>query len=60
MRSVFLRVVPSLLVIFTVIPLRAAPPQSPPPPTVRVIESSARLTLQDKSCTFSIELAAFP
>ena len=58
MRSVFLRVVPSLLVIFTVIPLRAAPPQSPPPPTVRVIESSARLTLQDKSCTFSIELAA--
>ncbi len=56
MRSFFLRVVPSFLVILAAIPLRAAPPQSAPPPRVRVNESSARLTLQDKSSVFSIEL----
>jgi hypothetical protein len=58
MRSCFLRVVPSLLVIFAAIPLRAAPPQASAPPPVRVNESSARLTLQDKSSLFSIELAS--
>jgi hypothetical protein len=58
MRSFFLRVVPSFLAIFAVIPLQAAPPQSAAPPPVRVNESSARLTLQEKSSLFSIELAS--
>src|SRR5271157_1018656 len=58
MRSFFLRVVPSLLAIFAAIPLQAAPPQSTPPPPVRVNESSARLTLNHTNSVFSIELAA--
>ncbi len=58
MRSFFLRVVFSFLVSTAAIPPQAAPPQSPPLSPVRVNEATARLTLQDKSSIFSIELSS--
>ncbi len=58
MRSFILRQVFPFLLLAVAIPLQAAPPQSSPPPPVRVNEATARLTLQDKSSIFSIELSS--